>query len=95
MQLDPEPNVCSLETQMSMLRHKEAWRDGAWNAVIKILPTARVKRATLRRDRDKVPSRLKTLETDPGKSSKVVSERTTGGSWLMSKKFGTEGAQGL
>lgn len=95
VRLDAEKKVFSLEMKWSMLMHKKVLLDGALNAVNKELSSVWVECATLRWNRDEVLSRLKTLETHPGKSLKVVSERTTGGSWLMSKQFGTEVAQGL
>lgn len=58
-----------------MLKHKEVSLEGAMNTVYKELSAARVECATLRRNRDALLSRLKTLETDLGKSLKVVPER--------------------
>lgn len=71
--------VCLLKMELSMLNHKAASFDRAMNAANKEPSAARMECATLGSKWDELLSSLQTLETDPWKSLKAVSERTTEG----------------
>lgn len=95
VELDAEKGVRSLQMKFPVLNYRKSLFDGPMNAVDKELATARLKCATLRWNRNEVPSELKTVETDLGKFLKVVSERTTKGSSMISEQFKGEVAIGL
>lgn len=92
--VDSVKNFRSMEMELSLFKHRKASFDGAMAAVNKELLSARVECVTLGCIREEVLSKLKMLETDLGKSLKIVSERTTEGSSTMTKQFETEVARG-
>lgn len=89
VRVDAKKKFRSLETELSILKHKEASFDGAMNAGNKEVSAARLEYATLGWIRDEVLSRLKMLKTDLEKSLKVASEWTTDDSSTISKQLDT------
>lgn len=71
LRITAESRVCFLETELSMIKHREASFDGAVTTVNKELSAAQVECAVLLWSRDKALLKLKALETDIGKSLKV------------------------
>lgn len=77
LQMDAKKKICSLETELSLVKHRETFFTGAINAVNKKPFAAKVARAALRWILDEVLLKLKTLETELWEYLKGVSEWTT------------------